>query len=44
MDLAIAPGGLAFGVALAVAAALLAGAYPAWRASRGDLAVALREE
>lgn len=32
------------GLALAVAAALLAGVYPAWRASRVELAAALREE
>ncbi len=44
MDLVIAPADLAAGIALAVGAALLAGVYPAWRASRGDLAAALREE
>jgi putative ABC transport system permease protein len=35
---------LAAGLALAVGAALLAGAYPAWRASRVALGTALREE
>jgi putative ABC transport system permease protein len=44
MDLVLAPADLALGLALAVGAALLAGVYPAWRASRGDLALALREE
>lgn len=44
MDLVIAPQDLAVGLILALGAALLAGIYPAWRASRGDLAVALREE
>jgi putative ABC transport system permease protein len=44
MDFVVTPAALALGLALAVAAALLAGAYPAWRASRTSLAAALREE
>jgi putative ABC transport system permease protein len=44
MDLVVAPADLAVGIGLGVGAALLAGAYPAWRASRGNLAAALREE
>jgi len=44
MDLVVAPGDLALGFVLALGAALLAGVYPAWRASRVNLAVGLREE
>lgn len=44
MDFVVTPGALAVGLALALSAALLAGAYPAWRASRTDLGAALREE
>jgi putative ABC transport system permease protein len=44
MDFVFTPHSLASGVSLAVAAALLAGVYPAWRASRIDLGAALREE
>jgi putative ABC transport system permease protein len=40
----LAAGPLLAGMTLAVAAALLAGLYPAVRARRGDLAAALREE
>jgi putative ABC transport system permease protein len=44
MSFALTPGPLAAGFLLAVAAALLAGLYPSWRASRVELAMALREE
>jgi putative ABC transport system permease protein len=44
MEFVVTPGALAVGLGLAVSAALLAGAYPAWRASRTGLAAALREE
>lgn len=44
MALAVAPGSLIAGVALAVVAALLAGLYPAWRDYRSLPAQALREE
>lgn len=44
MDLVLAPRDLGAGIVLALGAALLAGLYPAWRASRSDLAAALREE
>jgi putative ABC transport system permease protein len=44
MDLVITPGPALLGVALAVAAALLAGVYPAVRASRTNLDAALRDE
>jgi len=44
MDFLIAPGPLLLGVALAVAAALLAGLYPAWRMSRASVVARLREE
>jgi putative ABC transport system permease protein len=44
MDFVLTPQALASGLALAVIAALLAGLYPAWRASRIDLGAALRED
>jgi putative ABC transport system permease protein len=44
MEFVVTPGALGLGLALAVSAALLAGAYPAWRASRSSLVAALREE
>ena len=44
MEFALTPQALASGVSLAVVAALLAGIYPAWRASRIELGAALRED
>jgi putative ABC transport system permease protein len=44
MELLVTPQALVSGVSLAVVAALLAGAYPAWRASRIELGAALRED
>jgi putative ABC transport system permease protein len=44
MSFTVSPSPLATGLALAVAAALLAGIYPAVRASRVELSGALREE
>ncbi len=44
MDFVVTPQALAAGVSLAVVAALLAGIYPAWRATRIDLGAALRED
>jgi putative ABC transport system permease protein len=44
MELLVAPEPLVVGLCTAVAAAIIAGAYPAWRASRGPVGVALREE
>jgi putative ABC transport system permease protein len=44
MDFMVTPGALVSGVSLAVVAALLAGVYPAWRASRIELGAALRED
>jgi putative ABC transport system permease protein len=44
IDMAIAPGILLSAVVFAIAAALLAGLYPAWRASRSQPALAMREE
>jgi putative ABC transport system permease protein len=44
MEFVLTPQALASGLSLAVIAALLAGLYPAWRASRIDLGVALRED
>jgi len=44
LDLVLSPVTLAEAVGLAVAAALLAGVYPAWRLTRAPLAAALREE
>lgn len=41
---AVSPGVLGQAVALALAAALLAGAYPAWRMGRTSPALAMREE
>ena len=44
MELALNSGAVASGLMLAVGAALLAGLYPAWRASRIELAAGLRED
>lgn len=44
MDLLVTPGILLQGLALALAAALLAGVYPSWRMSRTSPAEALRSE
>lgn len=44
MDALIPPGTLAEALLLAIAAALLAGLYPAWRMGRAPIAAALREE
>jgi putative ABC transport system permease protein len=44
MDFVVTPQALVAGVSLAVVAALLAGIYPAWRASRIELGAALRED
>jgi putative ABC transport system permease protein len=44
MDFVLTPQALVSGVSLAVVAALLAGVYPAWRASRVELGAALRED
>jgi putative ABC transport system permease protein len=44
MNFVLTPQALASGVSLAVVAALLAGIYPAWRASRVELGAALRED
>jgi putative ABC transport system permease protein len=44
MEFVLTPQALLSGVALAMTAALLAGLYPAWRASRIDLGAALRED
>jgi putative ABC transport system permease protein len=44
MDFVLTPQALVSGVSLAVIAALLAGVYPAWRASRIELGAALRED
>jgi putative ABC transport system permease protein len=44
MDFVLTPEALASGLSLAVIAALLAGVYPAWRASRVELGAALRED
>jgi putative ABC transport system permease protein len=44
MDFVVTPQALVSGVSLAVVAALLAGIYPAWRASRIELGAALRED
>jgi putative ABC transport system permease protein len=44
MDFVLTPQALVSGVSLAVAAALFAGIYPAWRASRIELGAALRED
>jgi putative ABC transport system permease protein len=44
MDFVVTPDALASGLLLAIAAALLAGIYPSWRASRIELGPALREE
>jgi putative ABC transport system permease protein len=44
MDFVLTPQALVSGLALAVIAALLAGIYPAWRASRIELGAALRED
>ncbi|MGI9238756.1 MAG: ABC transporter permease [Woeseiaceae bacterium] len=44
IDMSIAPNILLMSVAFAVAAALLAGVYPAYRAGRSQPAIAMREE
>jgi putative ABC transport system permease protein len=44
MELVISAEAVLAGLAVAVAAALLAGLYPAWRASRVELAAGLRED
>ena len=44
MELSITPEPLWLGAGLAIGASLLAGAYPAWLASRTDLGAALRDE
>jgi putative ABC transport system permease protein len=44
MDFVLTPQALVSGVSLAIVAALLAGVYPAWRASRIELGAALRED
>jgi putative ABC transport system permease protein len=44
MEFVLTPQALVSGVTLAVIAALLAGIYPAWRASRIELGAALRED
>jgi len=44
IDMTIAPGILAVSIAFAVAAALLAGLYPAYRAGQSQPAIAMREE
>ena len=44
MEFVLTPQALVSGLALAVMAALLAGIYPAWRASRIELGAALRED
>ena len=44
MDLVVAPNPLLTGIALALGAAILAGVYPATRATRFGLATQLREE
>lgn len=44
IDMAVAPGILLSAIVFAVAAALLAGLYPAWRSARSQPAVAMREE
>lgn len=44
MDFVLTPQALVSGISLAVVAALLAGVYPAWRASRIELGAALRED
>ena len=44
MELTVAPGVLVEAVALAVGAAVVAGAWPAWRMGRTEAAEALREE
>lgn len=44
IDMVVAPWPLLSALALAVAAALVAGLYPSWRAAAGPPAVAMREE
>ena len=44
IDITITPDYLLTGMALAIGSALLAGAYPAWRAARTEPALAMREE
>jgi putative ABC transport system permease protein len=44
IDMAVAPDILLWAVLYAVVAALLAGIYPAWRSTRSEPAIAMREE
>jgi len=44
IDMAVAPDILLAAVAFAIAAALAAGLYPAWRAAHSSPALAMREE
>jgi putative ABC transport system permease protein len=44
MELVVTSESVTAGLTLALAAALLAGVYPAWRASRVELATGLRED
>jgi putative ABC transport system permease protein len=44
IDMIVTPGMLFSAVLLAIAAALVAGVYPAWRAARSQPALAMREE
>ncbi len=44
IDITITPDYLLTGMVLAIGSALLAGAYPAWRAARTEPALAMREE
>ena len=44
IDMIVTPGMLFSAVLLAIAAALVAGFYPAWRAARSQPALAMREE
>ena len=44
IDMSVAPDILLSAIVFAIAAALLAGVYPAFRAARGQPAAAMREE
>jgi putative ABC transport system permease protein len=44
IDFIVTPQALLSGLSLAIVAALLAGVYPAWRASRAELGAVLRED
>ena len=44
IDMVLAPGILVSAAAFAVAAAILAGLYPAYRAARSEPAIVMREE